>query len=461
MEADGLRWWLLIIGSLVIVGLAVHGIWLSRKNSEKKTKTSKHKSDQEYQPSGWQSDTDGFDEEVNYGNNDIDEDSDIKFDIGGDEVASDKTTSGKAEATSTTNEFDDLGLSAVRVVSSAEKVDAESEQTPATDNSVEPDAASSKIYASVVTQPKPEYAAKYSSLAAETVAISQQESSTLNHSNISPKVIAPQFYSASNNSSKDNYQAPEPPPFLLKKQATEPESESVSNLLAEEPTKANPSAATVQKESEDKPHATLAEKLSLSEQARNLVKLNKADSVKKRRGPKIADDQMRIDFDDQPTPIPESKDEIKTKPIESEQPQEVLVLNVKSADDNPIPGSALLPMLLTLGFKFGDQDIFHRHVNSNGKGPVLFSLANMFKPGNFDIDSLENFSTQGISLFMILPIEGEPHQVFNMMHNAARKIAEEFSAQIYDGRRTLLTKQSLQQYVEKIREFERQRLLRN
>ena len=41
MEADGLRWSLLIIGSLVIVGLAVHGIWISRKNSEKKSKANK------------------------------------------------------------------------------------------------------------------------------------------------------------------------------------------------------------------------------------------------------------------------------------------------------------------------------------------------------------------------------------------------------------------------------------
>ncbi|MFT6284798.1 MAG: cell division protein ZipA [Arenicella sp.] len=471
MEADGLRWSLLIIGSLVIVGLAVHGIWLSRKNTEKKTKTntSKHKSDQEYQPSGWQSDTDRFDEEVNYGNNDTDEDLDIKFDIGDDDVASDKGVSDKAEATSTTNEFDDLGLGAVRVVSSAEKVDEVSEQTPAANTPVEPDVASSKIYASVVTQPKPEYAAKYSSLAAETVAISQQEKATPKHSNISPKVVTSQSSGASNNNSKDNYQAPEPPPFLLKKQVPEPENESEdgngyendSNVLAEEPTKVNIPAASVQKESEDKPNVTLAEKLSLSEQARNLVKLKKVDSVRKRREPKITEDQMRIDFDDQPTPVPEPKEAIKTKPEESAQPQEVLVLNVKSADDNPIPGSALLPMLLTLGFKFGDQDIFHRHVNSNGKGPVLFSLANMFKPGNFDIDSLENFTTQGISLFMILPIESDPHQVFNMMHNAARKISDEFSAQIYDGKRTLLTKQSLQQYVEKIREFERQRLLKN
>ncbi|MEI8648322.1 cell division protein ZipA [Paraglaciecola sp. Hal342] len=142
-----------------------------------------------------------------------------------------------------------------------------------------------------------------------------------------------------------------------------------------------------------------------------------------------------------------------------DQPQEVLVLNVKTADDAPIQGAALLPMLLTLGFKFGDQDIFHRHVNANGKGPVLFSLANMFKPGVFDIDNLENFTTHGITLFMILPIEGDPHQVFNMMHNATRKIADEFNAQILDGRRSMLTKQGLQQYVERIREFERKRMI--
>lgn len=141
--------------------------------------------------------------------------------------------------------------------------------------------------------------------------------------------------------------------------------------------------------------------------------------------------------------------------------QEVLVINVKAPDGEPISGASLLPMLLTLGFKFGEQDIFHRHANASGKGPVLFSLANMFKPGNFDIDNLEMFTTQGVSLFMILPIEADAHQVFNMMHNAARKIAEEFDGQVLDGRRSVLSKQGLQQYIEKIREFERrQQLLR-
>jgi cell division protein ZipA len=457
MEADGLRWSLLIIGSLVIVGLAVHGIWLSRKNSENKTKTPKHKKDQEYQPSGWLSDDDNFDASENEANNDFVVDSDLSFNTAMDDNIPDFVDESTSE-----NEFDDLGVGAVRVVSNEAKVDTDSktEQTPSADTQAEPEASSSKIYASVVTQPKPEYAAKYSSLAAETVAISQQERESSNNNQGSPKAVPQPLAGTSTNafSANDNYQAPEPPPFLLKKAV--PEESVAADVIAKEPVKVTQPAPTEQTVAKDEPHSTLAEKLSLSEQARNLVKRKKADTVRKRREPKIAEDQLRIDFDEQPSPESKPEEVVKAKAVEAEQAQEVLVLNVKSADDNPIPGSALLPMLLTLGFKFGDQDIFHRHVNSNGKGPVLFSLANMFKPGNFDIDNLENFTTGGISLFMILPIEGEPHQVFNMMHNAARKIAEEFSAQIYDGRRTLLTKQSLQQYVEKIREFERQRLLK-
>ncbi|WP_334020545.1 cell division protein ZipA [Alteromonas sp. S015] len=206
-----------------------------------------------------------------------------------------------------------------------------------------------------------------------------------------------------------------------------------------------------------------------NEQARRFTRNKRSKTTTRRREePNFGDDQMRIDFDtseaesadfDEDSFSANEADSTSVPEKSSAIEPEVLVLNVRTPEGEPISGAALLPMLLTLGFKFGDQDIFHRHVNSNGKGPVLFSLANMFKPGVFDIDNLENFETQGISLFMILPIEGDPHQVFNMMHNAARKLADEFGAQVLDGRRSVLTKQGLQQYVEKIREFERKRMI--
>lgn len=241
---------------------------------------------------------------------------------------------------------------------------------------------------------------------------------------------------------------PEPPSSLLKPEESETSAPAVKKSRVD----MYPSPVT---------HSKAEAKRPMQEPVISEPKMDSVEKpgAEKRKEPKLDEEQMSINFDDDIRIESEPEMPVEPKVQQALEP-EVLVLNVKSPDDKPIAGSALLPMLLTLGFKFGDQDIFHRHVNSNGKGPVLFSLANMFKPGNFDIDNLENFTTQGVSLFMMLPIEGDPHQVFNMMHNAARKIADEFGAQVMDSRRSLLTRQSLQQYVEKIREFERQRMLR-
>ena len=141
-------------------------------------------------------------------------------------------------------------------------------------------------------------------------------------------------------------------------------------------------------------------------------------------------------------------------------PSEVLILYVLLPEGREIKGQDLLPLLLTLGFKFGEMDIFHRHQDSAGSGEVLFSLANMFNPGTFDIEQMDKITTRGISLFMTLPGPGEPLQNFNLMNNAAKKIAEEFGGQVLDGQRSVLTVQTVRHYVEKIREFQRQQLIR-
>jgi cell division protein ZipA len=261
---------------------------------------------------------------------------------------------------------------------------------------------------------------------------------------------------------------PEPPGFLLKEGAEESNAEhdSSSQSAVSEAVESNNAhqqeVAAFSLDAPEQPERVELDAREPNEQQKRFSRTKRAkQTTRKREEPNFGDDQMRIDFDENDNdPGFSANDDAHAveKGREKVEP-EVLVLNVRAPEDAPIAGAALLPMLLTLGFKFGDQDIFHRHVNSNGKGPVLFSLANMFKPGVFDIDNLENFETQGVSLFMILPIEGDPHQVFNMMHNAARKLADEFNAQVLDGRRSVLTKQGLQQYVEKIREFERKRII--
>ncbi|NQZ10608.1 MAG: cell division protein ZipA [Algicola sp.] len=141
------------------------------------------------------------------------------------------------------------------------------------------------------------------------------------------------------------------------------------------------------------------------------------------------------------------------------EPSEVLIIHVSMPDNQTISGASLLPLLISMGFKFGEMDIFHRHQDTAGTGPVLFSLASMFNPGTFDIDNMEQIATKGLSLFMTLPCHGEALQNFNMMHNAAKKVAEEFGAQLLDSKRSAMTVQTVRHYVEKIREFERQQLI--
>lgn len=142
-----------------------------------------------------------------------------------------------------------------------------------------------------------------------------------------------------------------------------------------------------------------------------------------------------------------------------EQPAEVLILYVLLPESKEMKGPDLLSALLTLGFKYGDMDIFHRHTDSAGSGAVLFSLANMFNPGTFDLENIDKLGTRGVSLFMTLPGPGEPLQNFNLMHNAAKKLAEEFGGQVLDGQRSVLTVQTVRHYVDKIREFQRQQLI--
>ena len=161
-------------------------------------------------------------------------------------------------------------------------------------------------------------------------------------------------------------------------------------------------------------------------------------------------DQMEIDFDNQ---ISAKTNE--PKKVAAKLEPQVIILSVVMPANQQMFGAALLPSLLTLGLKYGEMNIFHRHEDNAGNGKVTFSLANIMNPGSFDLDTMETFATRGVSLFMTLPNAGDAFSVFEQMLNAAKQLAQEFNAQVLDDKRNVMTKQTEQHYMGKIREFER------
>jgi len=138
--------------------------------------------------------------------------------------------------------------------------------------------------------------------------------------------------------------------------------------------------------------------------------------------------------------------------------EEVLVINVLARDAGGFRGPALLQNILESGLRFGEMDIFHRHESMAGNGEVLFSMANAVKPGTFDLDDIDHFTTPAVSFFLGLPGPRHPKQAFDVMVAAARKLASELNGELKDDQRSVLTAQTIEHYRQRIVEFERRQM---
>ncbi len=134
--------------------------------------------------------------------------------------------------------------------------------------------------------------------------------------------------------------------------------------------------------------------------------------------------------------------------------KDVYVINIAAREGSYIYGRDLKHALRILGFRFGEMDIFHRHLEMDGEGEILFSMINMIKPGTFEPSKMDRLMTPGVSLFMQLPAAGRGLAHFDLMLKAADKLASEVDGILLDAARQPLSEYYLTQCRDELKDYD-------
>jgi cell division protein ZipA len=161
----------------------------------------------------------------------------------------------------------------------------------------------------------------------------------------------------------------------------------------------------------------------------------------------------------EPTPEPPASSAVESHEKElggkeSHGPELIIILTVVARSRMGFRGRDIIQILEERSLQYGEMNIYHAY--SPGGRPI-FSVANMVEPGTFDLETIDTFTTSGLTLFLRLPGPAGGFAAFDAMLDTARLLAERLHGEIRDERRNVLTTQALEQTRERILTFNRTR----
>lgn len=105
-----------------------------------------------------------------------------------------------------------------------------------------------------------------------------------------------------------------------------------------------------------------------------------------------------------------------------------------------------------VGLEFGEDNIFHRYNGFGESKQLVFIVANMLKPGVFQVD----MRTSGLVFIMTLPGVMPALDMWDTMFPVGERISELLGGRLTDENHNLFTRQRIASMREEMREFDYQ-----
>lgn len=109
------------------------------------------------------------------------------------------------------------------------------------------------------------------------------------------------------------------------------------------------------------------------------------------------------------------------------------------------------------GLTYGHMNVFHRLVEGHPERGPVFSVANIMKPGSFDMAGIQELETPAIAFFLTLPAPVPALDAWEMMQPTAERMAGLLDGVVLDESRNALSRQRVQGIRDELRAYDRQR----
>jgi len=141
----------------------------------------------------------------------------------------------------------------------------------------------------------------------------------------------------------------------------------------------------------------------------------------------------------------------------TEEFDKIVTLYLAARAGQKLHGPDIVVAAEKAGLVYGYMGVFHRLVeNHPDRGPV-FSVANIMKPGSFDMANIQSMETPAIAFFLTLPAPVNALDAWETMLPTAQRMAELLDGVVLDEQRNALGRQRIAHIRDELRAYDRQR----
>lgn len=136
--------------------------------------------------------------------------------------------------------------------------------------------------------------------------------------------------------------------------------------------------------------------------------------------------------------------------------EKIVTLYVAARAGQALRGPDIVVAAEKAGLTYGHMQIFHRLVEGHPERGPVFSVANIRKPGSFDMAAIQELQTPAIAFFLTLPAPMTALEAWEKMLPTAQRMAELLDGVVLDEQRNALGRQRIAHIRDELRGYDRQ-----